>query len=100
MVVPAPERLSIEHAPPISAMRWRMLRKPSAQASCGGRSKPWPSSVTVTDDGQGFERPPQDAWADGLRNMRQRMAEIGGACSIDSRSGAGTTIRFDVPWRN
>jgi signal transduction histidine kinase/ligand-binding sensor domain-containing protein len=56
--------------------------------------------VVVTDDGHGFESPPQDAWADGLRNMRQRMAEIGGECSIESRSGAGTTITFDVPWRN
>jgi len=56
--------------------------------------------VAVTDDGHGFERPPQDAWADGLRNMRQRMAEIGGECSIESRSGSGTTITFDVPWRH
>ena len=56
--------------------------------------------IVVTDDGHGFERPPQDAWADGLRNMRQRMGEIGGECAINSRSGAGTTITFDVPWRN
>lgn len=56
--------------------------------------------VVVTDDGHGFEHPPQDAWADGLRNMRQRMAEIGGECSIESHSGTGTTIIFDVPWRN
>lgn len=56
--------------------------------------------VVVTDDGQGFESPPQDAWADGLRNMRQRMAEIGGQCAIESHAGTGTTIRFDVPWRN
>jgi signal transduction histidine kinase len=56
--------------------------------------------VVITDDGHGFESPPQDAWADGLRNMRQRMAEIGGDCSIESHSGTGTTIIFDVPWRN
>jgi signal transduction histidine kinase/ligand-binding sensor domain-containing protein len=56
--------------------------------------------VVITDDGQGFERPPQDAWADGLRNMRQRMAEIGGDCAIESHAGTGTTITFDVPWRN
>jgi signal transduction histidine kinase/ligand-binding sensor domain-containing protein len=55
--------------------------------------------VIVTDDGHGFENPPQDAWADGLRNMRQRMAEIGGDCSIESHAGTGTTITFDVPWR-
>lgn len=56
--------------------------------------------VTVTDNGHGFDQPPQDAWADGLRNMRQRLAEIGGECAIESRSGQGTTITFDVPWRN
>ena len=55
--------------------------------------------VVVTDDGHGFERPPDDAWADGLRNMRQRMGEIGGGCAIESRAGAGTTITFDVPWK-
>jgi len=56
--------------------------------------------VVITDNGQGFENPPQDAWADGLRNMRQRMAEIGGDCAIESHAGTGTTITFDVPWRN
>lgn len=56
--------------------------------------------VVVTDDGHGFEHPPEDAWADGLRNMRQRMGEIGGDCAIESRAGAGTTITFKVPWRN
>ena len=56
--------------------------------------------VVVNDDGHGFEHPPQDAWADGLRNMRQRMGEIGGDCAIESRAGAGTTITFAVPWRN
>lgn len=56
--------------------------------------------VVVKDDGHGFERAPDDAWADGLRNMRQRMGEIGGDCAIESHAGAGTTITFDVPWRN
>jgi len=55
--------------------------------------------VVVEDNGQGFERPPQDAWADGLRNMRQRLAEIGGECRIESRAGTGTTITFEVPWQ-
>ncbi len=56
--------------------------------------------VMVKDDGQGFERRPDDAWADGLRNMQNRMGEIGGDCAIESHSGAGTTITFNVPWRN
>lgn len=56
--------------------------------------------VVVRDDGHGFEQSPDNAWADGLRNMQQRMGEIGGACAIESHAGQGTTIIFDVPWRN
>ncbi len=56
--------------------------------------------VSVKDDGQGFEQSPDNAWADGLRNMRQRMDEIGGDCAIESHAGTGTTITFNVPWRN
>jgi signal transduction histidine kinase len=56
--------------------------------------------VMVRDDGHGFEQSPDNAWADGLRNMRQRMGEIGGDCAIESHAGQGTTITFDVPWRN
>lgn len=56
--------------------------------------------VSVKDDGHGFEQSPDNAWADGLRNMRQRMGEIGGDCAIESHAGTGTTITFNVPWRN
>jgi signal transduction histidine kinase/ligand-binding sensor domain-containing protein len=54
--------------------------------------------VVVEDNGQGFERAPENAWADGLRNMRQRLTAIGGRCRIDSQTGAGTTITFEVPF--
>lgn len=54
--------------------------------------------IRIEDDGCGFDQPPQDAGADGLRNMRQRMAEIGGECRIESKTGAGTQISFDLPW--
>ncbi len=54
--------------------------------------------ITIEDNGCGFERPPQDAWADGLRNMRQRLAELGGECAIESHAGAGTKITFTLPW--
>jgi signal transduction histidine kinase len=56
-------------------------------------------SVVVEDNGQGFERAPADAWADGLRNMTQRLTAIGGQCRIESRAGAGTTITFEMPWQ-
>jgi signal transduction histidine kinase len=32
-----------------------------------------------------------------LRNMRQRLSEIGGNCRIQSRPGAGTIITVEFP---
>jgi len=54
-------------------------------------------SISIEDNGCGFDRPPEDAWADGLRNMRQRLAEVGGECRILSRVNAGTTISVQLP---
>jgi signal transduction histidine kinase len=54
--------------------------------------------LAIEDNGCGFDRAPEDAWADGLRNMRQRLAEIGGTCRIESHTGAGTRVAFDLPW--
>ena len=47
--------------------------------------------VAVRDDGAGFE--PDDAGAgQGLRNMRERAASIGGALTLRSTPGAGTAL--------
>jgi signal transduction histidine kinase/streptogramin lyase len=54
--------------------------------------------IVIEDNGRGFVQEPDDAVADGLRNMRQRMAEIGGECRIQSRPNAGTQITFFQPW--
>ena len=53
-------------------------------------------AITVNDDGRGFDtgRPPAGPGHDGLANMCLRMEEIGGSCTIDSRPGKGTTVRF------
>ena len=57
--------------------------------------------VVVTDNGCGFEFPavtaangsPRPARSgNGLRNMRQRLADIGGECLILSRPGSGTAV--------
>jgi signal transduction histidine kinase len=53
--------------------------------------------IKVEDNGRGFDRAPQDAWADGLRNMRQRLVEIGGECKIESQPGKGTVITVELP---
>jgi signal transduction histidine kinase/ligand-binding sensor domain-containing protein len=54
--------------------------------------------IVVEDNGRGFEREPDDALADGLRNMRQRMTDISGECRIESHAGAGTKIILRLPW--
>lgn len=54
--------------------------------------------MIIEDNGRGFDRAPDDATADGLRNMRQRLAELGGQCRIQSRSGAGTKVILHLPW--
>jgi len=55
-------------------------------------------TLTIKDNGRGFERIADDARADGLRNMRQRMEEIGGQFHIQSRPGAGTDISLVYFW--
>src|SRR6185437_14266520 len=47
--------------------------------------------VTLYDDGDGFEAAADDA-GQGLRNMRQRAAAIGGAFSLRSAPGRGTAL--------
>jgi signal transduction histidine kinase len=58
--------------------------------------------VTVRDDGIGFppERPAEAAEAGRLgiaQSMRGRIADCGGATTIDSRPGQGTEVEFWIP---
>lgn len=61
--------------------------------------------VVVSDNGSGFPVAMavprfQDfvsPTGDGLRNMKQRLSEIGGQCLIDSREGQGVTVHFILP---
>jgi signal transduction histidine kinase len=54
--------------------------------------------IVVEDNGKGFALGPGDALADGLRNMQQRMADIGGDFRVESTPGAGTKIFLRLPW--
>jgi signal transduction histidine kinase len=49
--------------------------------------------VTVRDDGDGFE-PSRDETGQGLGNMRQRAAAIGGAFSLQTSPGSGTALEI------
>lgn len=54
--------------------------------------------IVVEDNGRGFEQVPDNSSSDGLRNMRQRMEEIGGQFQLESRPGAGTRITLTYAW--
>ena len=53
--------------------------------------------IAVEDDGQGMGSGHPPEGADGLRNMCERLAAVGGACEIQSTPGTGTTVRFTLP---
>lgn len=54
--------------------------------------------MTTIDDGCGFEPAAAAGGSrDGLINMRQRLADIGGECQVESAPGRGTAVRFLVP---
>jgi NarL family two-component system sensor histidine kinase LiaS len=54
--------------------------------------------IVIEDNGRGFAHAPDDALADGLRNMQQRMADIGGGFRVESAPGKGTKINLRLPW--
>ncbi|MGA2248253.1 MAG: sensor histidine kinase [Verrucomicrobiota bacterium] len=51
--------------------------------------------VTIQDNGRGF-KPATPAEGNGMSNMRQRLASIGGQCSVESQPGTGTTVRIHL----
>lgn len=53
--------------------------------------------ICITDDGAGFNPDITEAGADGLRNMRERMAGIGGEFEIRSEIGKGSRVEFTLP---
>lgn len=60
--------------------------------------------LEITDRGRGFEPPPLTGPQAterhehiGLRGMRERAALVGGELSVESRPGAGTRVRVEIP---
>jgi len=61
-------------------------------------------TLLVEDDGCGFDpaalqspsSEPLQRRGHGLQNMRQRLADVGGRCEIESRPGAGTRVRLMI----
>jgi signal transduction histidine kinase len=54
-------------------------------------------SVAVEDNGRGFDPAQTGGERNGLTNMEQRMAEIGGVCEVSSQPGGGCLVVFTVP---
>jgi signal transduction histidine kinase len=53
--------------------------------------------VTVEDNGKGFVAGTEDGGRNGLSNMAQRAAEIGGRCRVVSQPGVGCRVELAVP---
>jgi len=55
--------------------------------------------IVVRDDGQGFEAealPSAPGKRHGLGNMRRRAEDMGGALTVNSARGKGTTVKLAV----
>jgi signal transduction histidine kinase len=50
--------------------------------------------VEVSDDGKGFSPTGHES---GLRNMRERAAEVRGSCEVTTEPGQGTKVRWRAP---
>jgi signal transduction histidine kinase len=58
-------------------------------------------TLVIRDNGVGFSPETPDSGSgrrgNGLVNMRQRLAKIGGRCEIETAPGKGTEVKFVVP---
>ncbi|HHS97014.1 MAG TPA: HAMP domain-containing protein [Chloroflexi bacterium] len=50
-------------------------------------------TLTVSDDGDGFDPTAAKGAGLGLRSMEERMAEVGGSLEVESHPGRGTQVR-------
>ncbi|MGD1089384.1 MAG: ATP-binding protein [Verrucomicrobiota bacterium] len=54
-------------------------------------------SLTIADNGRGWDQVGQTEGMDGVANMRTRLEKLGGRFEIFSKTGEGTIVRFDLP---
>ena len=53
--------------------------------------------LEVEDDGQGFDSAAPRRDGQGLRNLSERAARLGGSAELETRPGEGTAVRFTIP---
>jgi signal transduction histidine kinase len=56
------------------------------------------TSVTVRDEGVGFDPDVGHPGHVGLASMRERVARLGGRLTLASAPGAGTTVTVSIPF--
>jgi signal transduction histidine kinase len=56
--------------------------------------------LTIADNGIGFQPDGHRAAGHGLPNLRRRAEESGGAFTLETAPGKGTTVRVEIPLRN
>jgi len=73
----------------------RHARAESISLSLGGEGER--AVLTIKDDGVGFDEAARDGHGVGLRQMRDRVEELGGGLDINTGQGHGTVIRAWLP---
>jgi signal transduction histidine kinase len=53
--------------------------------------------LTIADNGRGWTEVGQTEEMDGIANMRKRLEKLGGRFEVNTKSGEGTIVRFDLP---
>jgi signal transduction histidine kinase len=56
--------------------------------------------IVIEDNGRGLAGTSRNGGGNGLDNMYERMREIGGQFSIETRPGGGTRILLEIPSLN
>jgi signal transduction histidine kinase/ligand-binding sensor domain-containing protein len=59
--------------------------------------EPGALSIVVEDNGQGFDLARDSSAGNGLRNMQDRMKELGGKAAVASAKASGTKVTFVAP---
>lgn len=54
-------------------------------------------TVRIADDGRGFD-PAHGREGAGLRNIRERIENLGGTLNVTSKPARGTTLTISLPW--
>jgi signal transduction histidine kinase len=57
-------------------------------------------TISIADNGRGFEPIGETPGAEGFQTMRRRMQNLGGSCDFASRPGSGTTVTLRLPVGN